>query len=89
MYSNVIYLVRSSELKNVVPANLYKDKFLRTIAKSEFEQDLKLVIDKISKDIEIDTSYKTELKKEDIEKVIRDVRKEFENRQYKGWKNDN
>lgn len=41
----------------------------------------KLVIDKISKDVEIDTSYKTELKKEDVGKVIRDVRKEFENRQ--------
>jgi hypothetical protein len=84
MYSNIIYLARSSELKNVVLANLYNDKFLRQIAKSEFEQDLKLVINKISKNVEIDTSYKHELKKEDIEKVIRDVRKEFESRRYKG-----
>lgn len=84
MYSNVIYLARSSQLKNVVLAELYNDKFLRQIAKSEFEQDLRLVIDKISKDVEIDTSYKTELKKEDIEKVIINVRKEFENRRYKG-----
>lgn len=84
MYSNVIYLARSSQLKNVVLKQLYNDKFLRQIAKSEFEQDLRLVVDKISKDVEIDTSYNTELKKEDIENVIRDVRKEFENRQYKG-----
>ena len=80
MYSNVIYLARSSELKNVVLTKLYNDKFLRQIAKSEFEQDLKLVIDRISKEVEIDMSYKTELKKDDIEKVIRNVRKEFENR---------
>ena len=80
LYSNIIYLARSSELKNVVLANLYNDKFLRQIAKSEFEQDLKLVIDKISKNVEIDTSSKHALKKEDIEKVIRDVRKEFESR---------
>ena len=84
MYSNVIYLARSSQLKNVVLAELYNDKFLRQIAKSEFEQDLRLVIDKFSKDVEIDTSYKTELKKEEIEKVIRNVRKEFENRRYEG-----
>jgi len=84
MYSNVIYLARSSQLKNVVLAELYNDKFLRQIAKSEFEQDIRLVIDRISKDVEIDTSYKTELKNEDIEKVIRNVRKEFENRRYKG-----
>lgn len=83
MYSNVIYLARSSQLKNVVLKQLYNDKFLRQIAKSEFEQDLRLVVDKISKDVEIDTSYNTELKKEDIENIIRDVRKEFENRQYK------
>ena len=82
MYSNVIYLARSSQLKNVVLAELYNDKFLRQIAKSEFEQDFRLVIDKFSKDVEIDTSYKTELKKEEIEKVIRNVRKEFENRRY-------
>lgn len=80
MYSNVIYLARSSELKNVVLTKLYNDKFLRQIAKSEFEEDLKLVIDRISKEVEIDMSYKTELKKDDIEKVIRNVRKEFENR---------
>jgi hypothetical protein len=80
MYSNVIYLARSSQLKNVVLAELHNNKFLRQIAKSEFEQDLRFDIDKISKDVEIDTSYKTELKKEDVEKVIRDVRKEFENR---------
>ena len=79
MYSNVIYLARSSELKNVVLTKLYNDKFLRQIAKSEFEQDLKLVIDRISKEVEIDMSYKTELKKDDIEKVIRNVRQEFEN----------
>jgi hypothetical protein len=84
LYSNIIYLARSSELKNVVLANLYNDKFLRQIAKSEFEQDLRLVIDKISKNVEIDTSYRHALKKEDIEKVIRDVRKEFESRRYKG-----
>jgi hypothetical protein len=84
MYSNVIYLARSSQLKNVVLTQLYNDKFLRQIAKSEFEQDLRLVIDKISKDDKIDTSFKTELKKENREKVIRDVRKEFENRRYKG-----
>ena len=83
MYSNVIYLARSSQLKNVVLTQLYNDKFLRQIAKSEFEQDLRLVIDKISKDVEIDTSYNTEMKQEDIENVIRNVRKEFENRQYK------
>ena len=84
MYSNVIYLARSSQLKNVVLAKLHNDKFLRQIAKSEFEQNLRLVIDKIGKDVEIDMSYKTELKKEDVEKVIRDVRKEFENIRYKG-----
>jgi len=84
LYSNVIYLARSSQLKNVVLTQLYNDKFLRQIAKSEFEQDLRLVIDKISKDVEIDTSYNTELKNEDVEKVIMDVRKEFEKRQYKG-----
>ena len=83
MYSNVIYLARSSQLKNVVLPELYNNEFLRQIAKSEFEQDLRFGIDKISKDVEIDTSYKTELKKQDVEKVIRDVRKEFENRRYK------
>jgi hypothetical protein len=84
MYSNVIYLARSSQLKNVVLAKLYNDKFLRQIAKSEFEQDLRLVINKISKDVEIDASYSTELKKDDIENVIRNVRKEFESMRYKG-----
>ena len=83
MYSKVIDLARSSQLKNVVLPELYNNEFLRQIAKSEFEQDLRFGIDKISKDVEIDTSYKTELKKQDVEKVIRDVRKEFENRRYK------
>ena len=82
MYSNVTYLARSSELKNVVLENLYNDKFLRKIAKSEFEQDLKLVIDKIRQNGEIDT-YKPELKKEDIDIFIRNVRKELENIRYK------
>jgi hypothetical protein len=84
MYSNVIYLARSSQLKNVVLEELYNDKFLRQIAKSEFEQELRLVIDKISKNVEIDTSYNFQLKNEDVQKVIRNVRKEFENRRYKG-----
>jgi len=82
MYSNVIYLARSSELKNVALLNLYNDKFLRKIATSEFEQDLKLVINKMSKNVKIDT-YKPELKKEDIDRFIRDVKREFENMRYK------
>jgi hypothetical protein len=38
----------------------------RQTAKPEFEQDLKKVIDEMSKNVEIDTSDKTELKKEDV-----------------------
>jgi hypothetical protein len=79
----MLSILQDLQLKNVVLAELSNDKFLRQIAKSEFEQDLRFVVDKISKDVEIDTSYKTELKKKGVEKVIRDVRKEFENRRYK------
>jgi hypothetical protein len=79
----MLSILQDLQLKNVVLAELSNDEFLRQIAKSEFEQDLRFVVDKISKDVEIDTSYKTELKKKGVEKVIRDVRKEFENRRYK------
>ena len=82
MYSNIIYLTQSSELKNIALQNLYNDKFLRKIAKSEFEEDLKLAIDKISQNVEIET-YKPGFKKEEIDRFIMDVRREFENMRYK------
>lgn len=71
-------LYRHYKIKDAVLANLYYDRFLRQMAKPEFEQEFKEVIDKMSKNVEIDMSDKTELKKEDLVKLIREVRKEFE-----------
>jgi hypothetical protein len=73
-------LYRHYKIKDAVLANLYYDRFFRQTAKPEFEQDLKKVIDEMSKNVEIDTSDKTELKKEDVVKLIREIRKELESR---------
>ena len=73
-------LYRHYKIKNAVLANIYFDRFLRHMAKPEFEQDLKQALNQISKKVEIDTSYKTELKKEDLVKLIGEVRKGFESR---------
>ena len=73
-------LYKHYKINNAVLANIYFDRFMRLMSKSEFEQELKQVINKISKNVDIDMSYKSELKKEDVEKLIREVRKEFESR---------
>jgi hypothetical protein len=71
-------LYKHLKIKNAVLANIYFDRFLRQMAKPEFEQDLKQALNQISKKVEIDASYKTELKKEDLVKLIGEVRKGFE-----------
>lgn len=73
-------LYKHYKIKDAVLANLYYHRFFRQMAKPEFEQEFKEVIDKMSKNVEIDTSDKTELKKEDLLKLIREIRKEFESR---------
>jgi hypothetical protein len=73
-------LYRHYKIKDAFLANLYYDRFFRLTAKPEFEQDLKKTIDEITKNVEIDTWDKTELKKEDAVKLIREIRKELESR---------
>jgi len=81
IYSNVVYLSKSTSLKNMALEKLYNDKFFRKIARSEFEQELKPVIDKVvenyaSPDIK-------EIDSDEIDNLVKQIKNELRNRQDK------
>ena len=71
-------LYKHYKIKDAVLANLYYDRFFRQRAQPGFEQDMKKVIDEMTSNVEIDKSYKPELKKEDVTKLVREIRKELQ-----------
>ena len=75
MYSNVIFLAKFGLFKNYVLTKLQNDKFFRSMARSQLEQELKPTIHKFVTNFKIEESI--ELDKNEVEELVEVIKKEM------------
>ena len=77
MYSNVIFLSKFGLFKNFILTKLENDKFFRSMARSQLEQELKPTIDKFVTKFKIEEN--SELDKKEVEDLVEIIKKEMKN----------
>jgi hypothetical protein len=77
MYSNVIFLSKFGLFKNFILTKLENDKFFRSMARSQLEQELKPTIDKFVTKFKIEENI--ELDKKEVEDLVEIIKKEMKN----------
>lgn len=75
MFSNVIFLTKFGLFKGVLLKELKNDKFFRSMARSQLEQELKPVIDKSLTKFKIEESIG--LEKKEVEDLVDEIKKEM------------
>lgn len=75
MFSNVIFLTKFGSFKSLVLKELKNDKFFRSMARSQLEQELKPVIDKSLSKFKIEQSIT--LEKTEVEDLVEEIKKEM------------